>query len=485
MEDLITVKNTVGKKKSATFLTDDFLLHSEAARRLYHEYAKDLPVIDYHNHLPPQEIAGNKKFENLTSIWLKGDHYKWRAMRAFGIPERLITGDASDEEKFMQWAKVVPYTVKNPLFHWTQMELLNPFNIAEYLNKDTAKYIYSNCNELLQQDDFSTRSLLQRFNVQMLGTTDDPCDDLSDHQRIRNDGFSVKVLPSFRPDKVLNISDRGSFMQYLARLEAASAMAIHDLESLLEALQSRVNYFHDNGCRVADHGLVQMPAETDMGKDEINEFVKFIKEPGARFSRPEAFAGFILKELCKMYHAKNWVQQFHLGAIRNNNKRMLRVAGPDTGYDSIGDYTQAERLSAFLDALDNTDQLAKTILYNLNPADNELFASMAGNFNGSEIKGKVQYGAAWWFLDQKDGMEKQLNTLANMGLISGFIGMTTDSRSFLSYSRHEYFRRVLCNLLGREMENGELPNDLAWIGGIVQDICFNNARNYFFDERTR
>ena len=479
MENLIGSKNTFSKKKSATFLTDDFLLHSETAMRLYHEYAKGLPVIDYHNHLSPQEIADDKRFENLTAIWLKGDHYKWRAMRAFGIAEKFISGDAPDEEKFMQWAKVVPYTLKNPLFHWTQMELLNPFGVTEHLNEDSASAIYSQCNELLQQDDFSTRSLLQRFNVEMLGTTDDPCDDLAMHRQIRDDGFAVKVLPSFRPDKILNIVDRESFMDYLHQLQAASGIVIHDLSSLLQALQNRVAYFHGLGCRVADHGLSQMPPVVALGKEAVSEFEQFIKDPTSCFSQPEAFAGFILLELCKMYHAKDWVQQFHLGALRNNNSRMLRIAGPNTGFDSIGDYSQAERLSGFLNALDNTDQLPKTILYNLNPADNELFAAMAGNFNSGEIKGKVQYGTAWWFLDQKDGMEKQLTSLANMGLISTFIGMTTDSRSILSYSRHEYFRRILCNLLGKEVENGELPNDIKWIGNLVQDICFNNAKNYF------
>lgn len=467
--------------KRVTFLTENFLLQNNTAVRLYYEYANGLPIIDYHNHLSPKEIAADKKFENLTAIWLKGDHYKWRAMRAFGIAEKFITGSASDEEKFMQWARLVPYTLKNPLFHWSQMELLKPFGVNEYLNEHSAQAIYTYCNKLLQQDGFSTRSLLQQFNVKMLGTTDDPCDDLSAHQQIRADKYSVKVLPSFRPDKALNVGDRNSFMQYLSRLEKASTVSIQDLDGLLNALQNRVDYFHANGCRVADHGLIQMPADTNLSSEQVNEFTRFIKDPTAKFTRPEAFAGYVLKELCKMYHAKEWVQQFHLGAIRNNNTRMLLSAGPDTGYDSIGDYCQAERLSFFLDELDKTDQLAKTILYNLNPADNELFVTMTGNFNSGEIKGKVQYGPAWWFLDQKDGMEKQLNTLANMGLISTFIGMTTDSRSFLSYSRHEYFRRTLCNLLGKEMANGELPIDIEWVGKIVQDVCYNNAKSYFDD----
>ncbi|MFN2438504.1 MAG: glucuronate isomerase, partial [Chitinophagaceae bacterium] len=363
--------------------------------------------------------------------------------------------------------------------HWTQMELLKPFGITEYLTEDSASTIYSRCNELLQEDKFSVRSLLQRFNVEMLGTTDDPCDDLTAHQQIRKQGFKVKVLPSFRPDKILNISDRDTFFEFFHRLQTVVEIEINTITDLLEALQNRVNYFHENGCRVADHGLSQIPAEFDLSKETVSEFEQFIKDPSTPFSQPVAFGGFILLELCKMYHAKRWVQQFHVGALRNNNSRMLRAIGPDAGYDSIGDYTHTEKLSAFLNKLDNTDQLTKTILYNLNPADNEAFATMTGNFNSGEIKGKIQYGAAWWFLDQKDGIEKQLNTLGNMSLISTFIGMTTDSRSFLSYSRHEYFRRILCNLLGQEMQNGELPNDLRWIGKIVQDICFNNAKNYF------
>ncbi len=479
MGKLITIEKLLSKEKSTTFLTDDFLLQNKTARRLYHEYAKDLPIIDYHNHLSPHEIAEDKKFENLTQIWLKGDHYKWRAMRAFGIAEKFITGDASDEDKFMQWAKVVPYTLKNPLFHWTHMELLKPFGINEYLNEHSAPAIYTHCNQLLQTEGFSTRSLLRTFNVEMLGTTDDPCNDLTAHQQICKEGFEVRVLPSFRPDKLLNIEDSDAFVECLKRLKTVSGMEVKTLADFINALQNRVAYFHENGCRVADHGLSQMPSEFELSKDAVLNFEQFIQYPGVPFSNPGAFAGFILLELCKMYHANGWVQQFHLGALRNNNSRMLRIIGTDAGFDSIGDFRHAQNLSHFLNELDNTDQLAKTILYNLNPVDNELFATMAGNFNSGDIKGKIQYGAAWWFLDQKDGIEKQLNTLANMSLISTFIGMTTDSRSFLSYSRHEYFRRILCNLLGKEMESGELPDDMEWIGKLVQDISCNNARRYF------
>ena len=317
----------------------------------------------------------------------------------------------------------------------------------------------------------------------MLGTTDDPCDNLEFHRLSKEDGFAVKVLPSFRPDKAFNIKDRSAFMDYMQRLQTATGTEIICIDDLLGALQNRVNYFHTHGCRVADHGLTQMPAKFELSIESVNEFARFIKDPIACYSEPEAFAGFILLELCKMYHAKGWVQQFHIGALRNNNRRMLQLAGPDTGYDSIGDYTHGETLSAFMNELDSTDQLAKTILYNLNPADNELFAAMTGNFNSGEIKGKIQYGAAWWFLDQKDGIEKQLNTLANMSLLSTFIGMTTDSRSFLSYSRHEYFRRILCNLLGEEIQKGQLPADIDWIGKLVKDICYYNAKAYFKFDR--
>ncbi|MBC7828957.1 MAG: glucuronate isomerase [Chitinophagaceae bacterium] len=464
----------------AAFINEDFLLSNETAKILYYQYAKDLPIIDYHNHLPPDEIAGNKKFKNLTEIWLKGDHYKWRAMRAHGINEKYITGDASDEEKFLQWAKVVPYTIRNPLFHWTHLELQNPFGILEYLNESTASSIYNHCNALLEKDNFSTRSLLQHFKVEMVGTTDDPCDDLAAHRQLAVEGFATKVLPSFRPDKACVIQHRPVFIEYIRRLEKSSGVRITDIPSFLTALQKRVDYFHENGCRVSDHGFQQLPSSFVLSTAAEKEFADFISSENAKpFSEPEAFFGFILIQLCRMYHAKGWVQQFHLGALRNNNSRMLRVLGPDTGFDSIADISQAASMSRFFDELDNTSQLTKTILYNLNPADNELFATMTGNFNDGTIKGKIQFGSGWWFLDQKDGMEKQLNALSNMGLVSSFIGMITDSRSFLSYSRHEYFRRVLCNLFGAEMERGELPNDEKWIGEIVQNICYYNAKDYF------
>jgi len=480
MKDVFQNKSAENGVMEAAFITENFLLHNEKARILYHQYAQDMPIIDYHNHLPPQEIADNKKFENLTEIWLKGDHYKWRAMRGYGVNERYITGDASDEDKFLQWAKVVPYTIRNPLFHWTQLELKNPFGIQEYLNENSAPDIYNHCNALLQKDSFSTRSLLQHFKVEMVGTTDDPCDDLAAHRQLAVEGFGTKVLPSFRPDKACSIQNRSAFLDYLHRLETSSNIRIKDISSLLEALQQRVDFFHENGCRVSDHGFQQLPGTFVLSTKAEKEFDNFISaKEAAPFSEPDSFFGFILIQLCRMYHAKGWVQQFHLGALRNNNSRLLRQIGPDSGFDSIADISQAASMSLFFDALDTTGQLTKTIIYNLNPADNELFASMTGNFNDGSIKSKIQFGSGWWFLDQKDGIEKQLNALSNMGLVSTFIGMLTDSRSFLSYSRHDYFRRILCNLFGAEMENGELPDDEKWIGGIVQDICYYNAKKYF------
>lgn len=468
---------------------ESFILQNESARRLYFDFAKDLPIVDYHCHLPPQQIAENKQFENLTEIWLKGDHYKWRALRALGVPEEKITGSASDEEKFHAWAAIVPKTVRNPLFHWTVMELANPFGVQELLNEKSAASIYAHCKELLQTDAFRTQSLINARRVVMVGTTDDPCDDLAWHQAYarqssqvgRSDATAFRMLPSFRPDPVLNVTNQTAFLSYVERLEAASGIGIHELDDLLQALDNRIEFFHANGCRVSDHGLVQMP---DIGqlrdrKQLEQEFRLFLSTRDYRLSSPEALSAAILLHLCRRYADYGWVQQFHLGAIRNLNSRLLARLGADAGVDSIGDDQQAIRLARFLDALDQTNQLAKTILYNLNPALNEAFAAMAGTFNDGTVAGKIQFGSGWWFLDQQDGMEKQMNALSNMGILASFIGMTTDSRSFLSYSRHDYFRRILCNLIGTDIEKGLLPNDLSWMGGIVSDICFNNAKRYF------
>jgi glucuronate isomerase len=464
--------------KTGNVIAEDFLLSNHTAKKLYNDYAKQLPIIDYHNHLPPDEIAQNKQFTNLTEIWLKGDHYKWRGMRALGVDEKYITGSASDQDKFLAWAKVVPATVRNPLFHWTHMELKNPFGINDYLNADTAQHIYNSCNELLQQPEFSTQGLLSHFKVKMVGTTDDPCDDLQHHITLASSSFDVAVKPSFRPDKALMI-DKPGFRDYIRRLSNVSNREIKDVDTLLIALSRRVDYFTQHNCSISDHGLAALPLSVQLSAAEEQEFSLFLKNDATVFSNPDAFAGHILTALCKIYHEKGWVQQFHLGAIRNNNLGMFQKLGPDTGYDSIGDINQAERLSTFLGNLSLTDQLTKTILYNLNPADNELFAAMTGNFAEGGVKGKIQFGSGWWFLDQKDGIEKQLNALSNLGIISNFIGMLTDSRSFLSYSRHDYFRRILCNLFGAEMEQGLLPDDQQWIGKIISDICYYNAEEYF------
>lgn len=458
---------------------EDFLLHSEAAKRLYHGYAKDLPVIDYHNHLPPNEIAENKKYKNLTDIWLKGDHYKWRAMRTLGVNEAFITGNKTDEEKFHAWSACVPKLLRNPLFHWTHLELKNPFSIKEYLNESTAASIYQRAGELLQTDDYSTRALLKHYKVEYACTTDDPIDDLSDHKKIKQDNVFTRVAPGFRPDKAFAIHDKEHFVAYIQQLSEAADVQIKDFDTLLEALKNRIDYFHAAGCTVADHGLPAMPASVSLSDEKKKEFANFLESDTIKFfSDNEAYKGALLTELCKMYHAKGWIQQFHLGPLRNNSTRQFKKLGPDTGFDSIGDQAQAQNLSLCLNELDKTNQLAKTVIYNLNPTYNEVVAAMAGNFMDGTIKGKIQFGSAWWFLDQIDGMTKQINTLSSLGVISTFIGMLTDSRSFLSFPRHEYFRRLLCNIFGSEMEKGLLPNDEKWIGNIVADICYHNVVSF-------
>lgn len=462
-----------------TFFTEDFLLSNEFARRLYHDYASKQPIIDYHCHLPPRDIAEDTRFENLTAIWLAGDHYKWRAMRALGVPETYITGGASPIEKFRKWAYTVPYTVRNPLFHWTLLELKRYFDVDELLTEKTADAIYQSCTDKLQTPPYHTRNLLKRMQVRVVCTTDDPTDTLEYHRKIAASDFSIRVIPAFRPDKAYAVEKPAAFNQYISRLSEVSGVTISDHDSLLEALEKRVDFFHSHGCRLSDHGLEHLyyfekaPADISVifGKLKNNEYLSVDE---ARYFRFVTLLG-----LCRMYHARGWAQQFHLGALRNNNTRMLDTLGPDTGFDSIGDFSQARNLSSFLNELDRTDQLPRTILYNLNPADNEVFAAMIGNFNDGKTRGKMQYGSAWWFLDQKDGMEKQINALSNIGLLSCFVGMITDSRSFLSYPRHEYFRRILCNLIGKDVENGELPPDEKWLGKLVADVCYYNAREYF------
>jgi glucuronate isomerase len=462
------------------FLTEDFLLQNDFARTLYHSYAKDLPIIDYHCHLSPEDIARNRQFANITQVWLYGDHYKWRAMRTLGVNEKYITGSGSDEEKFQQWAYTVPYTMRNPLYHWTHLELQRYFGIKNLLSPETAAAVYTQANQQLKSPDYSTRGLLKKMKVSMVGTTDDPIDSLEHHQAIRKEGVDVKVLPSFRPDKSFAVENPKTYVDYLSKLSAASGVSVKSFDTLLEALQKRVDYFHAQGGRLSDHGLEHLyfPAEGHSFNIDVL-FQKVLQLQSLTVPELHFFKYTVLLALCKMYHQKGWVQQFHIGALRNTNTRMLSQLGPDTGFDSIGDYSQGQALARFLNELDKTNQLTKTILYNLNPSDNEVMGTMIGNFNDGSSKGKIQFGSAWWFLDQKDGMEKQINALSNLGLLSCFIGMLTDSRSFLSFPRHEYFRRILCNLIGKDVEQGELPADEKWLGKIVSDICYHNAEAYF------
>lgn len=461
------------------FLNENFLLRTKSAEKLYHDFAKDQPIIDYHNHLPPNQIAENYQFKNITEIWLKGDHYKWRAMRANGINEHFITGKATDEEKFLKWAETVPNTIRNPLFHWTHLELQRYFGITEVLTAQNAKKIYEQTSEMVNSAEFSCQSLLIKMKVEALCTTDDPTDNLEHHIALKNSSFQTKVLPTFRPDKAMAVDNQADLLAYIAQLEKVANAKITDFDSFLKAIQSRHDFFAEIGGKLSDHGLNFIDA-VDYEEVDIRRIFENILA-GIRLSDHEKsqFKAAMLVKLAHMDHVKGWVQQFHLGALRNNNARLLAELGPDTGFDSIGDFSQAASLSKFLNKLDSTNQLAKTILYNLNPGDNATFATMIGNFQDGTVAGKMQFGSGWWFLDQKLGMEEQINNLSNMGLLSRFVGMLTDSRSFMSYPRHEYFRRILCNMIGNDIENGELPDDINWLGGIVSNICYGNAREYF------
>ncbi|GEP96641.1 glucuronate isomerase [Chitinophaga cymbidii] len=461
------------------FLDEHFLLETPTAQQLYHDFAKHMPVIDYHCHLPPDQIAGDINFGNLTQAWLYGDHYKWRAMRTNGINERFCTGDAKDEEKFAKWAETVPYTMRNPLYHWTHLELQRYFDVHNILNAQSAAGIYAACTEKLQSKEYSVRNLLHKMQVKVVCTTDDPVDSLEYHRQIKKEGIGIRVLPAFRPDKAMAVEDAATFNQYLGRLEAASGIAIVTYQQYLDALKQRHDYFASMECSVSDHGLERIYADDYTEQEIAAAFSKIRSGKALSVEEQSKFKSAMLTVFAQWDHEKGWVQQYHLGALRNNNSRMLRQLGPDTGWDSIGDFPQAVALAKFLNRLDANDQLAKTIIYNLNPSDNELMATMAGNFNDGSFPGKVQFGSAWWFLDQKDGMIKQLNALSNMGLLSRFVGMLTDSRSFLSYPRHEYFRRILCNLFGEEIEKGELPNDIKWVGSMVEQVCYHNAVRYF------
>lgn len=461
------------------FLDENFLLRTKTAQQLYHEYAKQMPVIDYHNHLPPQQIAEDKKFGNLTQAWLYGDHYKWRAMRTNGVDESYCTGNQPDRDKFQRWAETVPYTLRNPLYHWTHLELQRYFGITEILNPESAGRIYDQCTEMLQSPSHSVRQLLRMMNVKLVCTTDDPVDSLEFHKQIREDGFEIPVLPAFRPDMAMQVSQPAVFNNYVRRLEAATNIAISSFDDFLYALQNRHDFFASMGCMVSDHGLEELYADDFTGSEIDAIFHKIHGGKELNEAEQRKFRSAMLIHFAEWDWEKGWVQQFHLGAMRNNNSRMMQELGPDTGWDSMGDFKQGRSLARFLDKLDTNNKLARTIIYNLNPSDNALFATMIGNFNDGSVAGKIQWGSGWWFLDQKDGMIKQINTLSNMGLLSRFVGMLTDSRSFLSFPRHEYFRRILCDLFGEEIEQGELPNDLPWVGKVIQDICYNNNKNYF------
>ncbi len=462
------------------FIHDNFLLHTGAARRLYHDFARPMPIFDYHCHLPVADIAANRGFGNLTQAWLAGDHYKWRAMRANGTAERLITGDASDAEKFAAWAETVPATIGNPLFHWTHLELRRYFGVRGFLDPGSADAIYESCSGMLRRDDFRVRGLLERMNVRVVCTTDDPADSLTDHERLRDDpSFSVTVLPAFRPDQGMAIESPGAFNAWADRLAASANVHVRDYASFLQALRMRRDFFHAHGCRISDHGIEEPFAE-DYKDSQVQEIFLKARAGGAP-SGEEAlvFRSALLVELGRMYAEKNWTWQLHMGAVRDVNSRAMRSLGTATGYDAIGDFSIARPLARLLDRLDAEGRLPKTILYSLNPADNASLAAMIGCFSEEGVRGKMQFGSAWWFNDQKDGMEAQMSMLSNIGLLSRFIGMLTDSRSFLSFPRHEYFRRILCGMLGRQMDSGEIPRDFKLVGGMVQDVCWNNAAAYF------
>lgn len=458
------------------FITINFLLQSKEAETLYHTYAKDMPVIDYHNHLSPKQIAENKPIANITDAWLRGDHYKWRGMRTNGIDEKFITGDASKLEKFEKWAETVPYTLKNPLFHWTQLELKRYFDIDEILQPATSADIYNKANLVLASK--TPADLLKDMKVEVVCTTDDPADHLEYHQQIAKQNIFTKVYPTFRPDALLLIQSN-TFKDYLKKMEACVGFSIDNLDDLLKAVQSRVDYFDQHGCRLSDYGLEQIYSNDFTASAADHILKKSLNGESITNDEASVYASCMLYKLCKMYHDKGWVQQFHLGALRNNNSRLLQEVGADSGCDSIGDFSHGTAMSRFFNRLDAEGCLSKTIVYNLNPSQNEVFATMMGNYSEAGIPGKMQWGAAWWFLDQKDGIEKQLDTLSNVGLLSRFIGMLTDSRSFLSFPRHEYFRRILCNVMADDMKKGLIPNDIPLIGKMIQDICYHNAVAYF------
>jgi len=460
------------------FMDESFLLTNPISERLYHEYAKKMPILDYHCHLDPQEIAENKRYSNITELWLAHDHYKWRAMRANGIEEKYITGDATDKEKFLKWAETLPRCIGNPLYHWSHLELKRYFNIDSLLSPETAEEIWDKCNDLLQQDGFSARGFIERSNVKGLCTTDDPIDSLEYHRALKDDGFATKVYPTFRPDRAFDLSKPG-FVRWINKLMDITGIEIETFQDYQEALKYRIDFFHSMGCRLSDHGIDRMV----YGRGTIGEATEILgKALGEEELTKEEMSKFntqVQLFLGREYASRGWTMQLHLAAIRDNSRRMYDLIGPNTGFDAMDDQPYGEYLANFLSDLDQTDELPKTILYSLNPMDNELLITIAGCFQSGPTPGKMQLGSGWWFNDQKDGMIRQMVALANMGLISRFVGMLTDSRSFLSYTRHEYFRRILCDLFGTWVYQGEAPNDLDLLGSIIEDICYNNARDYF------
>ncbi len=461
------------------YMNEDFLLQNKTAKALYHDYAVKMPIYDYHCHLQPAQIAADKQFENLTQIWLYGDHYKWRAMRTNGVEEKYCTGDATDREKFKMWARTVPACIRNPLYHWTHLELKKPFGITDkLLGPDTAEQIYDSCGKMLNTPQFTARNIMRKWNVKVVCTTEDPLDSLEHHQAIANDGFEIAIHTAWRPDRAMAPENLDAQNEWIDKLAELTDIEINSFETYIEAIEKRQDYFHENGCRLSDHGL-DKPYADEYTAGQIDAIFQKIRTK-TELSPDEVgkFKSAMLVEFGKMNYKKGWVQQFHMGVIRNNNSRMLKKVGPDTGFDSIGDFEIALPLSRYFDTLDSQGMLAKTILYNINPKDNEVLATMLGNFQ-TDVAGKMQFGSGWWFLDQMDGMIKQMDTVSNLGLLSRFIGMLTDSRSFLSYARHEYFRRILCNLFGEEVEAGYWPKDMKLLGQMVEDICFNNAKNYF------
>lgn len=468
--------------ETKAFIHDHFMLQTDTARKLYREHAERQPIIDYHCHLDPKQIAKDHRFHSITELWLGGDHYKWRLMRANGVDEKYITGNATDWEKFEKWAATIPYTMRNPMYHWTHLELKRVFGIDDLLKPESARAIYDKANELLRQPEFSARGLMRRFGVEVVCTTDDPVDSLEYHEQIKASGFEIKVLPTWRPDKSMAVENGSNFRAYIERLEEVTDRKIADVEDYLEAIKLRHDYFASRGCKLADHGIDQFFAVPSTEEEVFDIYNKVV------FDREELsleevlmFKSRMLYENALLNHEKGWVQQFHYGAIRNNNTRMFEQAGADTGYDSINDVPSvAPAMARFFDSLDREGKLAKSIIYNLNPNDNYMVATMMGNFQDGSVPGKIQFGSGWWFLDQKDGMEDQMNVLSTQGMLSRFVGMLTDSRSFVSYTRHEYFRRILCNLIGKDVEEGLLPaSEMEFLGNMVEDICYRNAKAYF------